>query len=85
MAYHEISPFLHTHKRPERYAGRDYVRADIDKAKALATLERLRYKRLYINAVDLQWRVIQRVGDHGRTYGIWYAIAMYALSYAFFR
>jgi hypothetical protein len=83
--WHEVSPFLHTHERPRRSIGRDHVQEEIQKGKALATLERLRYKRLYVNAVDLHWRVVQRCGDNGRQYAIWYLVAAYAAAFALWR
>lgn len=31
-------------------------------------LEQLRYKYRYLNAVDLHWRILQRLGDFGRQF-----------------
>ena len=66
----EISPFLHRQEQPKRFVRQaqasDYVQKDIDLYKSRILLEKLRYKRLYQNAVDIHWRFIQRVGDWWR-------------------
>lgn len=56
----DVSPFLHREvreeprgRRPVYTSPRQYVRDDIDRYKAKATLEKLRYKRLYMGAIDL--------------------------------
>lgn len=43
--------------------------------------ERLLHKK-WDRTGELHWRVIQRVGNHGRRYGIWYVLAVYWLMYA---
>lgn len=79
----ERSPFLHRERAPAYvyYEDAERRRQEDYKAQARLTLEALRYKRLYAGAVDLQWRVVQRLGDSYRAHGwlYWLAVGGYLL------
>lgn len=81
MREQEISPFLHRDERRQYRPSRSSLEReaqDEERAKSRLTLEKLRYKRCYVRAVDLNWRIIQRTGDFARQYWVQAVLMLYA-------